>query len=84
MATLPAKRSVCALTLGLGLAGMLLVGPLAVSAPASASPFGIAADDPGQPSAPDPSLGSAGAQGPDQAAQRPHRRHIDNNPALRR
>jgi hypothetical protein len=84
MATLPAMRSVRALTLGLGLAGALLVGPVIASAPASASPFGIAADEPGQPSAPDPSAGSAGAQGPEQAAPRQHRRHIDNNPALRR
>jgi hypothetical protein len=84
MATLPVMRSVRALTFGLGLAGALLVGPVVDNPPASANPFGIAANEPGQPSAPDPSAGSAGAPGPEQGAPRPHRRHIDNNPALRR
>ena len=86
MATSPAMRSVRALTFGLGLAGILLVGPSVNIPPASASPFGISADDPGQPLGPDPATGAAraGDQGPQQAAPRTHRRHIDNDPAFRR
>jgi hypothetical protein len=86
MAMLPAMRSVRALTFGLGLAGALLVGPVVDNPQASASPIGIAAEDPGQPVTPDPVTGSVGpgAQGPQQAAPRPHRRHVDNDPVFRR
>ncbi|WIM88631.1 hypothetical protein PT015_03815 [Candidatus Mycobacterium wuenschmannii] len=86
MATLPAMRTLRALTCGLGLAGALLVGAVLTGPAVSASPSIIAADDPGQPSSPDPAPGAQGPgdQGPPQALPHPHRRHIDNDPVFRR
>jgi hypothetical protein len=86
MAMLPAMHTMRALTFGLGLAGALLVGPVLGDPTALASSISVAADDPVQPPAPDPSPGALGPVDPGnpQAVPRPHRRHVDNDPVFRR
>lgn len=87
MATLPVMRSACAVTVGLALAGAVLAGPASVVGTSqAATPFGIAANEPGPPPPPpDPVPGIQGPvnPAPTQTPPRLHRRHIDSDPNLR-
>jgi hypothetical protein len=90
MATLPLTRSTRALAVGLALAGAVLVGPAPVAAATGpATPFGIAADEPGTPLPPPdpaPAVKAPVDQGPANftGPTIPHRRHFDGDPAMRR
>jgi hypothetical protein len=86
MATLPWTQFATAATIALAVAGAALVGPAPQGNSTAAAPCGIAADDPGQPPAPDPAPDTHGPVGqePPQPAPRPHRRHIDSDPVMRK
>ena len=87
MATLPVMRSMHALTIGLGLVGALLVGPIALENPAAAAATPVAAlDDPAVPPAPGPAPNIQGPadQAPAQPAPPERRRHIDGDPMIER
>jgi hypothetical protein len=72
-----------AMAVGLVLAAAALVGLApGESAAGPASSFGVAADDPGQP--PAPNTDASANPAPPQTVPPLHRRHIDSDPNLRR
>ena len=88
MATMPLIRSARALAAGLALAGAVFVSSASLDdAAASAAPVGVVAvEEPGPPPSPDPvpDAQAPADPGTPQAATRPHRRHIDGDPVMRR
>jgi hypothetical protein len=89
MATLPLTRCARTLTVGLALAGVMLVGPALPAhpiAPTSATSGISAVEEPAPPPSPDPlpdtdHPADPGRQPP---APPPHRRHIDGDPNIER
>jgi hypothetical protein len=87
MATMPSKRLVFAVTVGLALAGAALVGPAPLDESAGHALAGVPAfEEPGPPPSPDPAPDTDGPPDPGQqpVAPPPHRRHIDGDPIIER
>jgi hypothetical protein len=82
----PVMRSVCGLTMGLGLVGASLVGPVALDNPTASAAVSVAADEPGVPPGPGPAPNIQGPadQGPAPAPPPERRRHIDGDPIIER
>ncbi|UMB67636.1 hypothetical protein [Mycobacterium paraterrae] len=88
MATSPLTRSARALTVGLALVGAVCAGAASMNGAAASAAFAgvIAVEEPGPPPPPDPTLGAQPPADPGtpQVGTRPHRRHIDGDPVMRR
>jgi hypothetical protein len=87
MATMPSKRFVLALAVGLALAGVVLVGPAPLGESAGhLSTYALAGapafEDPAPP--PPPDTDAPENPRPTQGAPPPHRRHIDGDPIIER
>ncbi len=89
MATLPLTRRTPALTVGLVLSVVMLVGlpmPAHLIAPTSATKRTWVLEEPAPPPSPDPVPGIDGPADSGQlpAKSAPHRRHIDGDPNIER